>query len=623
MRLIGEEKRAIRRGNPVPLGVSAAGKWTNLAVSVPEAERVILHVFAEAADEPHFSIVLTEEDREGSVFAVQIQTEAPDICYQYELEGRCFVDPYAPLVTGGERYGVRLSAEQREYRKGVLRLHRFDWRDDKAPGVAQEAMVLYELHVRGFSKCASKKSGAVGGPEQSDTEQSAVVQSAVARRDGTYSGVTAKARYLQELGVNAVLLMPCVEFDEYERAGMNYWGYTESYYYFAPKASYAADASRADVEFKTMVRTLHRCGIEVLMEMYVPEGANRTMVLDALRYWAREYHIDGFRINLERMDGRLLAEDPYLSKVKLLGGYWDSACRTAANRLFVYNDGFELDTRRFLRGDYGMAPAFSYRVTNVPGRATALNFITDHNGFTLADLYSYSVKHNEANSEGGRDGRIHNFGQNCGVEGPTKRRKVLALRDKLRKNAMVTLLLSVGTPMLRAGDEFGNSQGGNNNAYCQDNEVSWLDWSGLRKDKAFWGFVRDLIRLRRDHPVFGATGKISNEVLRTFGMPRVSVHSTEAWRPDGEFHNRCVGILLCGAHVRRADGEPDDTFYVMYNMSEEERAFAVPRLPKDYSFRVALCTENGYDAVATAGQRMTVPAQSIVVLQSEYGFVEK
>ncbi len=598
MRLIGEEKRAIRRGNPVPLGVSAAGKWTNLAVSVPEAEEVILHVFAEAADEPHFSIVLTEEDREGSVFAVQVQLEASDLYYRYELAGSCFVDPYAPRVTGGEQYGVRLSAEQRENRKGVLRLHRFDWRGDKAPGVAKEAMVLYELHVRGFSKCASQK-------------------------NGTYSGVAAKARYLQELGVNAVLLMPCVEFDEYERAKLNYWGYTESYYYFAPKASYAMDASRADVEFKTMVRTLHRCGIEVLMEMYVPEGANRTMVLDALRYWTREYHIDGFQINLERMDGRLLAEDPYLSEVKLLGGYWDGACRTAANRLFVYNDGFELDTRRFLRGDYGLAQAFAFRTTHVPGRATSLNFITDHNGFTLADLYSYEIKHNEANAEGGRDGRIHNFGQNCGVEGPTKRRKVLALRDKLRKNAMVTLLLSVGTPMLRAGDEFGNSQGGNNNAYCQDNEVSWLDWSGLRKDKAFWGFVRELIKLRREHPVFGATGRISEDALRSFGMPGISVHSTEAWRQDGEFHNRCVGILLCGEYVRRADGETDDTFYIMYNMSEEEKAFGVPRLPKGYSFRVVLCTENGYEAVATAGQRMLVPAQSVVVLQSEQGCVEK
>lgn len=597
MRLIGEEKRAIRRGNPVPLGVSTAGKWTNLAVSLPGAAEVILHVFAESADEPHFSIVLTDEDRIGSVFAVQLRLDGSDVCYQYELAGRRFVDPYAPLVTGAEQYGVHMSAEQRESRKGVLRLHRFDWRGDASPGVALESMVLYELHVRGFSK----------GATQGDA----------ARKDGTYAGVAAKARYLRELGVNAVLLMPCVEFEEYEHAKKNYWGYAESYYFFAPKSSYAADAGRADVEFKTMVRTLHRFGIEVLMEIYVPEGANRTTVLDALRYWVSEYHIDGFRINLERMDGRLLAEDPYLSEVKLLGGYWDNACRTSANRLFVYNDSFELDARRFLRGDCGMAEAFAFRATHTPGKATALNYITDHNGFTLADLYSYEVKHNEANEEGGRDGRIHNFGLNCGVEGPTKRRKVLALRDKLRKNAMVALLLSMGTPMLRAGDEFGNSQGGNNNAYCQDNEVSWLDWSGLRKDRAFWDFVRGLIELRKKHPVFGMTGPLNQEALRTFGMPGVSVHSTEAWRPDGEFHNRCVGILLCGEYVRRSDGEPDDTFYIMYNMGEEERAFGVPRLPKGYAFRVALCTEGGYDTVATAGQRVVVPAQSVVVLQSE------
>lgn len=598
MGIMGDERLLTKKGDFTALGVTVSGRWTNFAVAVPGAEEVTLHVYGEDQSEPLYSIVMGEEERDGDIYAVQTQGTEGDRYYRYEANGVHFVDPYAKLLTGAEEYGQRPTEEEVRSRMGVISPESFPWRGDKAPGISPEDMVLYELHVRGFSMLA-------GGSGQ-----------------GTYLGVATKASYLRELGINAVLLMPCMEFDEWEKGTCNYWGYASRYYFFAPKTTYASNPSRADVEFKTMVRKLHSYGIEVLMEVYVPTGSNRTLVMEALRYWVREYHVDGFRVNQEQLDAMHVADDPYLSKVKLIGAHWETAgiysreCTPTVPRLLECNDGYAMDVRGFLKGDEGMAGAFSERVIRGLDKCAVVNYITEHNGFTLADLYSYDMKHNEDNGEGGKDGRVHNRSWNCGAEGPDRRKRVRELRLQMRKNAMATLLLSRGTPMLLAGDEFGNSQGGNNNAYCQDNAVSWLDWKDMRREAEFLGFVKEVLALRREHPVLRGIGPVKGTDVLSCGLPDVSVHSKEAWQPDDGLYNRSVGILLCGDYAKREDGRADNSFYVMYHMHWEEQEFAVPMLPAGQGWKPILCTDKEWRGEVSENRTIAVSPRSIVVLMS-------
>ncbi len=598
MRIMGDERLLTRTGDFTTLGVTAYGRWTNFAVVVPGAEEVILHVYDEVENEPLYSVVMGETEREGDIYAVQVQESPEARYYRYEADGVHFVDPCAKLITGTGVYGQCPTEEELRGRKGVIRTESFAWRGDKAPGISPEDMVLYELHIRGFSMLA-------GGSGQ-----------------GTYLGVAGKAAYLRDLGVNAVLLMPCMEFEECERGICNYWGYASRYYFFAPKRTYASDSSRADIEFKTMVRKLHSYGIEVLMDVHVPARSNRTLVMEALRYWVREYHVDGFRVNHDQLDAGHVADDPYLSKVKFLGVHWNTDDIYSREyvpkvpRLLECNDGYAMDVRGFLKGDEGMAGAFAERVICGLDKCAVVNYITEHNGFTLADLYSYDRKHNEENGEGGKDGRVHNRSWNCGAEGPDRRKRVRELRMKMRKNAMATLLLSRGIPMLLAGDEFGNSQGGNNNAYCQDNAISWLDWKDIRRDAEFLNFVKEVLALRREHPVLRGIGPTKGTDVLSCGLPDVSVHSKEAWQPDTGLYNRSVGILLCGDYAKRENGSADNSFYVMYHMHWEEQEFAVPMLPEGQVWKQVLCTDKEWCANVSEERTISIAPRSVVVLMS-------
>lgn len=638
MRLAADCTVEYKRGTPEPLGATVSGSYVNFAVSVPGAEEVTLRVYRGTSAEPAFAITMEAEDRTASVYSVCVKLvgETPEGGWQYDYEakGIRFTDPYARLIAGRERYGKRLNAKEERLVRGVVRPSGNGAALGR-PGIAMNDLILYKLHVRGFTKELKNASA------------------------GTYAGLAGKADYLRTLGVNAVLLMPVTEYNEcfregdrddgvpsfqstpyYRGSGMrtnlpeeiveetererkvNYWGYAKHYFLFAPKASYAADPGKADAEFRAMVRKLHAAGIEVLLEMMIPADTNRSMAYDALRFWVREYGIDGFRLGGDTVDTRMLATDPYLADTKLLCGGWDGNgiyASTAAPKtpmLAEYNDGFLADARRFLKGDEGMARTFAGRVTRSGANVGVINYITDNNGFTLTDLYMYDIKHNEANGEHGRDGSDYNHSWNCGAEGPDKRRKIRDLRLRMRKNAVLAMLVSQGTPMLLAGDEIGNSQSGNNNAYNQDNSIGWVNWTGQKRQADFAAFVREAIALRKAHPVLHNPIPLRGMDYLSSGAPDVSVHGREAWRPDDSPYNRCLGILLSGDFARVERDGSDDSFYLIFNMYWEEQTFAIPVLPGRGGFRIALATDTTLATGTEVGDLLSVPARTIVVLQS-------
>ena len=624
----------VKRGAPEPLGVAVTGSYANFAVSVPGAEEVALRIYRGASKEEAVTVWMTKEDCTGSVFAVcvRLSGETPEGGWQYDYEakGERFIDPYVRLIAGREIFGKRIPVSKSKSVRGVVRpsLHVIG---EQRPCVAMNDMILYKLHVRGFTKeCKSATAG-------------------------TYAALGAKAEYLRSLGVNAVLLMPITEFNECYREGdpeegvptfsaskfyrgntaaqipgeivgteeykVNYWGYAKHYYLFAPKASYAHVPAQADTELRTAIRRLHNAGIEVLAEMMIPQDTNRSMVLDALRFWVREYGLDGFRIN-GAVDMTMIATDPYLAGVKLLCDGWDTGAvyrgtaQPASPVLAEYNDGFLTDARKFLKGDEGMTRAFAGRLTKSSANLGVINYITDHNGFTLADLYMYDVKHNDANGEHGRDGNDYNYSWNCGAEGPDKRKRIRDLRLRMRKNAMAAMFLSQGVPMLLAGDEFGNSQDGNNNAYNQDNPTGWVNWAQQKRQAEFTQFLRDLIALRAAHPVLHNTNPLRGTDYLASGAPDVSVHGREAWRPDDGPYNRCLGVLLGGDFARVGRDGRDDSFYLIFNMYWEEQTFAVPVPPGRAGFCVSIATDSSVVPGTVVGDTISVPARSIVVLRS-------
>lgn len=639
MKLIGscDHSITIKPGEPTDLGVCEAGKEINFAVAVPGTEEVTLHLYKKQENKPAASILLTKEDCYGEIFSVKVGgIRAKDYEYTYEVKGYPFVDPRCRLLVGRSQYGKKLGNRERKNLRAAICTDSYNWQDDHRIGTPLSDTILYKLHVRGFTKLAGVK------------------------HKGTYLGLSEKCEYLSELGVTAVLLMPVFEFNEMiepgvseevpvfqttrfykssaienpdipenmeeafhspsEKTKVNYWGYTDHYFFFAPKAGYAANPEKADVEFKDMVRKLHKAGIEVLLEVNLPAGTNRSLILDALRFWVREYHIDGFRLNLEQTDACMLAEDPFLSGTKLIGSGWNAVVKRDGlnqdNHLAEYHEGFLTDARHFLKSDEGYAGNFARRMTGRADGSGIVNFITDHNGFTLADLYMYDMKHNEANGENGRDGRDYNYSWNCGTEGPDRRKKIRTLRLQMKKNALLSLLLSQGTPMLLSGDEFGNSQGGNNNAYCQDNETGWVDWKMQRSNAELFRFTKDLIALRKAHPVLHNELRLRGVDYLSSGLPDVSYHGTKAWFFEEAPYNRVVGILLCGNFAKVNRTENDHSFYLIFNMYWEAQNFDIPNLPENATWKVAVSSCPELTGMPVTAATVSIPARTVAVLES-------
>ena len=479
-----------------------------------------------------------------------------------------------------------------------------------------EETILYKLHVRGFTKDGSSR----------------------VKNKGTFRGVIEKIPYLKELGINAVELMPSYEFFEWtsltepayvypapvEEKRVNYWGYGTKALYFAPKASYAA-SSDAVAEFAEMVDALHENGIECLMEFCFAPGTPSGFALQVLHHWQLRYQIDGFHLVGDASLAEEASKDALLRKTKLIFLGFDGARIYQGKRpwfrnLGEHNQGYQYHIRRFLKGDEGSLSDFTYYLRRSPETHGVINYLADHDGFTLYDSVSYEQKHNLDNGEDNMDGSNENLTWNCGAEGVTRKPAVRALRLRQLKNAVLMLMTSQGTPLIYGGDEFGNSQKGNNNAWCQDNKTGWIDWKAAARNPEFAAFVKAAIAFRKAHPALHGEREPRLIDYKSYGCPDMSFHSQRAWFSQMENTCRFIGVMYCGSYFQDKDGNKDDDLYIAYNMHWNPHELALPSLPEqkvwyltaDTNTPEVFLTEENQKKVSA--KTVIVPPRSIIIL---------
>ncbi len=551
-------------GFPFPQGCTVEGQTANFSVAVPEGQTCELIIYKKGARTSAFSQKMPYSDVAGNLHFLSVVLEQPeDYEYCYKIGGKIVPDPYGKAFSGREHWSVSKGKEKRKLRTRIV-TDTFDWEKSQFPHLNKEDVIAYSLHVRGFTKHSS---------------------SGVAHK-GTFDGVTEKLPYLQKLGINQIHLMPVYEFDENQRH-VNYWGYGKAYF-FAPKASYAAGDPVN--EMKSLVRQMHLAGIEVILEMPFTEGTTFSMILDCLRYWVMQYHVDGFIVNPYICNPDELAKDPVLAKSKIL----------------KKEDGFQNVMRRFLKGDEGMIRDVICQLKN---QDTQLyNYIASHNGFTLCDVVSYDGKHNEANGENNLDGPDYNYSWNCGAEGNSRKKAVNELRKNQIFNAFFLLLFAQGMPCILSGDEFMNTQKGNNNAYCQDNLISWLDWNQLSRQEELYTFVCRLIALRK--ACMKQIAKKSEDTMGRSGIPQISYHGEDAWQMPAGRASRQLGVFY---HEESTEKD----FYIAYNMHWLSHSFALPSLPKGMEWVCIAGTKEGVldekEAVPVKDKKVQLEERTIKV----------
>lgn len=642
----------IRPGFFREFGAVAIPGGVNFTIHTHGATSCELLLFHRKAEEPYAVIPFPESYKIGFCYSMIVfDLDIEEFEYAYRLDGpydekkglrfdknKILLDPYARAVTGQSQWG-HVNNAQHGYRARVVQSN-FDWGDQRHHSIPMEDLIIYELHVRGFT----------------------MDESSGVKHHGTFEGLREKIPYLKELGVNAVELMPIFEFDEMrdvrlidENELIDFWGYNPVSF-FAPNTSYCSsmEYNREGLELKTLIKDLHDNGIEVILDvvfnhtaegnefgpcfsfkgfdnniyyMLTPDGhyynfsgcgntlncnhpVVRDMILECLRYWVIEYRVDGFRFDLASILGRnddgtplsqppllrSLAFDSILGNVKLIAEAWDAGglyqvgSFPSWKRWAEWNGRYRDDMRRFLKGDDFLAQTAAARITGSPdlydpayrGGNASINFLTCHDGFTLHDLYSYNQKHNEANGWGNTDGADDNNSWNCGVEGETDDPAILALRKRLMKNACAVLLCSRGTPMFLSGDEFADTRYGNNNPYCQDNLISWLDWSLLKKNKDLFDFFQYMIRFRKDHPV------IRKDLEPSYlGVPAMSTHglTPDETNFSGDSHVVCVRFAGYNETTQK-----EDLVYLAVNSGWFPVTLTLPELPEHYKWKVAVNT---------------------------------
>ena len=622
---------SVKNGTYHGLGVQKLGDDICFTIAVPDRKRCSLLLYKRGETEVAASIPMGSSSRYGDLRSLIIEKfPVENYEYNYLIDGRVVTDPYASAICGREVWGKAPKGESALRSRAVF--DEYDWQGDAPLQLAWQDVVIYAAHVRGFTRHAS--SGV--------------------KAKGTFAGIAEKIPYLKELGINQLELMPVYEFAEVEtwdekrpplrRPGngqkelLNYWGYADAYY-FAPKASYSATGDPVR-EFKDLVRELHRNGIELVLEFHFPKGTRTAFVLDCIRHWVLEYHIDGIHVNRDHAPVEALAQDPLLSHTKImtesfrLDEIYEERHIPNFRNLAEYNDGFMLDVRRFLKGDEGQLVPFTWRARRNPSEYAVINYMANHNGFTLMDTVSYDEKHNEANGEENHDGTDFNYSWNCGAEGPTRKKKKLGLRARQLRNAFVLLLLSQGTPLIYEGDERGNSQSGNNNVYCQDNELSWVNWKTGKTFGFLTEYVKKLIAFRRKHPVFHQARELRMTDYLSCGHPDISYHGKRAWLGDFENYSRSVGIFYGGDYIAaNTEGKEEDSFfYVAYNMHWIPHEFALPNLPGRGRWKIAIDTgaegtagiyAEGEEPLLSSQRTVTVPERTILVLTGKKGTEEK
>lgn len=599
---------------PYPLGAHCEGEGIRFSYVSRKKDCGIILYDRKNGEEVE-RIPFEQENRIGNIYCAYVTKYRPsEILYQFYEENQIVADERAVIFRGKELYGQE--RQEADLKAGFL-TDAFDWQEDERPRIHYEDCIGYLLHVRGFTKHASSK-----------------VKPAYR---GTFRGVMEKIPYLWELGITTVELQPAYEFFEIPSKAerfkelpymaqaedlntlaapkLNYWGYKKGYYY-VPKAAYAS--GEPTVEFKELVRELHKHGMELVMQFYFPKEVSPMEIPDILRHWVTEYHVDGFHLMGENLPVDMIAADPMLSDTKLW--YYSFNTEVLYQRdekpdycnLASYRDDYMYDMRKFLKGDENMVKSVMYHMRHIPEKAGRIHFLSNYFGLTLMDMVSYDRKHNEENGEENRDGNDYNCSWNCGEEGSSRKKKISALRLRQLKNALCMLLLSQSTPMIFMGDEFGNSQKGNNNPYCQDNTITWLDWKDLDRNAGLYSFWKQLVELRKTHPVLHQLREPKIMDYIACGYPDLSYHGQNAWRPQTENYSRCLGMMYCGKYAKVNHTRDDDFFYIAMNMHWEEHEFGLPKLPKGMKWEVLLNT--GDDAVSDM-QNM-VAARSVVVYHS-------
>lgn len=670
-------------------GACVASNGVSFTINSHGATRCTLLLFKPQAPKPYARIPFPDSYRIGDTYSMLVFDIKPDeFEYAFSFDGpyepakgllfngeNVLLDPYSRAVTGQRKWGEKPEGgKDFEYRARVVKSS-FDWGNIKQLEQPFEDLVIYETHVRGYTK---DKSSGVSAP-------------------GTFAGLKDKIPYLKDLGINAVELMPIFEFDEMESARVvdgvqlyNYWGYN-TVSFFAPNTSYAfnEEHNHEGDELKSLIKALKENGIEVILDVvfnHTAEGNEmgpcfsfkgidnnvyymltpdahyynfsgcgnvmncnhpvvRSFIIDCLRHWAIEYRVDGFRFDLASILGRdqngapmanppileSLAFDPVLGKMKLIAEAWDAGglyqvgSFPSWNRWAEWNGRYRDDMRSFLKGDDGMAGNAITRITGSRdlyspesrGQKASVNFLTCHDGFTLYDLYSYNEKHNEKNGWNNTDGDNNGHSWNCGAEGETDDPNVNGLRRRLIKNAFAALLCSRGPAMFFAGDEFCNTQFGNNNAYCQDNIISWLDWSRLEEFKEIHDFVRHMIQFRKEHPILRKMTKPSS-----CQFPEISVHNGTPFNASTDYKTKLIGIMYAGRNEE--DTEDDIVFYCM-NAYWEPLVMQLPVLPNGKHWHVDTNTNAEYfdgedftEKTELLGvNTIRVPARTTIILVAE------
>lgn len=575
----------IRAGHPFPMGVTREADGINLSVQAAQTETVKFCLYKRAGRTGRRQIAeipFPEMGRIGNLVCMKIEGLPEEFAYNFKIDDKTVTDSYAKALLGRELFGKQEKGEL----CALCYLDTFDWEGDRPLHIAMEDTILYRLHVRGFTKHVSSGTNA----------------------RGTFAGIREKIPYLKDLGITMVELLPAYEFDEFPREQegqmpleqqvlprLNYWGYSKAFY-FAPKASYA-EKKEAHVELKELVKELHRNGIELCMEFYFVPGTRKDFILECLRYWVLEYHVDGFHVNSDVTPLQVLAEDPLLSTTKLFATWWGGAelprGEKGQKHLAEFHDGFLVDARRFLKGDADLLQALLYRFTLNPPDYSVVNYIANHDSLTLHDSVTYEMKHNEKNGENNRDGNQYNYSWNCGEEGESRRKKVVERREKQIRNALMLVFLSQGIPMLLAGDEFGRTKSGNSNAWCQDNEISWINWNMTKSRSALLNFTKELIAFRKAHRIFHMPQQLKHMDYGKNGYPDVSYHGTRAWYPDLDAYSRHIGIMYCGEYTKYVQEAPEYFYYVALNAHWEEHGLGLPNLPKGKHWYELATTEHG------------------------------
>lgn len=533
------------KGRIYPLGVSVLKNSVNFSVAVEQGKKCELLLYKAGGKSPFWNIEMKEEPNHGMLRAIQVEGVDPEEWeYNFRMDGIECLDPYVRAVSGKKNWGEPL--EEGRVPRGRIVVDDYDWEGDSPLQIPYEEVVAYSLHVRGFTRHSSSK----------------------VRNKGTFSGVVEKIPYMRHLGINQIHLMPIYEFEENGKY-KNYWGYGEAYW-FAPKAAYAKSHDQVK-ELKDMVKSCHRSGIEVILNLPFTAEVSHSNIVECIHYYMLEFHVDGFIVNPYCAPFEELRKDPLLSNTKIL----------------MQKDDFQDIMRRFLKGDEGMIDGVMWWLRHTTGKDGVFNYITSHTGFTLNDLVSYDRKHNELNGEKNQDGPDYNYSWNCGAEGPSRKKAVVELRKNQIKNACMLLLFAQGMPCIHAGDEFLNSQKGNNNVYCQDNETGWLNWSKEGEEHWLFQFVRDLIGFRKKHPVLHCKEELAGIDRVASGVPDISYHGESAWQVPSEVSSRQLGIYYYG------EAFGDVSCFVAYNMHWLAHSFALPALTKKKKWYLAVSTQDG------------------------------